>query len=43
VGTPVGFVLSLLGVILNKGRRAGAVGLAISVILLLWFGFTAFC
>jgi hypothetical protein len=27
LATPLGFVLSLLGVILNKDRRAGAFGL----------------
>jgi hypothetical protein len=29
LATPLGFVLSLLGVILNKDRRAGVLGLLI--------------
>jgi hypothetical protein len=42
-GTPLGFILSLLGVVLNKGRRAGIVGLAVSAILVVWFFFAALC
>jgi hypothetical protein len=42
-GTPAGFILSLLGVVLNKGRRDGALGLILTSILVLWFCFAALC
>jgi len=42
-GTPAGFIMSLLGVVLNKGRRAGVFGLIITAILVLWFCFVALC
>ncbi len=42
-GTPIGLILSLLGVVLDKGRRAGFAGLAISALLVLWFCFNALC
>jgi hypothetical protein len=35
--------MSLLGVILNQGRRAGVFGLIITAIVLLWFCFAALC
>jgi hypothetical protein len=34
--TPLGFLLSLLGVILNKGRRAGFLGLILTVVLVVF-------
>ncbi len=43
VGTPLGFILSLLGVALNKGRREGVFGLILTAILLVWFCFVALC
>jgi len=36
VATPLGFVLSLLGVILNKDRRAGVLGLILIGALVAW-------
>jgi len=36
VATPLGFVLSLLGVILNKDRRAGILGLILIGALVAW-------
>ncbi len=42
-GVPTGFLLSLLAVILNKGRRAGIFGLLISIALVIWFCFVALC
>jgi hypothetical protein len=34
--TPLGFLLSLLGVILNNGRHAGVLGLILTVVLLVF-------
>jgi hypothetical protein len=42
-GLPAGFILSLLGVVLNKGRRAGLFGVIISAMLVFWFCFTTLC
>ena len=36
VATPLGFILSLLGVILNKDRRAGILGLILIGALVAW-------
>jgi hypothetical protein len=36
VATPLGFVLSLLGVVLNKDRRAGVLGLILIGALVAW-------
>jgi hypothetical protein len=43
VATPLGFILSVLGVILNQDRRAGVLGLAITGALVALFLLTSFC
>jgi hypothetical protein len=43
VATPLGFILSLLGVILNQDRRAGVLGLVITGTLVALFLLTSFC
>jgi hypothetical protein len=43
VATPLGFVLSLLGVILNKDRRAGVLGLILIGALATYVMLTTFC
>jgi hypothetical protein len=43
VATPLGFILSLLGVILNQDRRAGVLGLVITGALVALFLLTSFC
>jgi len=40
VATPLGFILSLLGVILNKDRRAGILGLILIGLLVAWVALT---
>jgi hypothetical protein len=43
VATPLGFILSLLGVILNKDRRAGVLGLILIGALAAWIVLTGLC
>ena len=43
MGTPLGFILSLLGVILNRDRLAGVLGLVISGGLVALFLLTRLC
>jgi hypothetical protein len=43
LATPLGFVLSLLGVILNKDRRAGALGLVLIGALVAFVVLARFC
>ena len=43
LATPLGFVLSLLGVILNKDRRAGFVGLILTGALIAFFLVSTLC
>jgi hypothetical protein len=43
VATPLGFVLSLVGVLTNKDRRAGVWGLILTGALLAWFILTNIC
>jgi hypothetical protein len=41
VATPLGFLLSLIGVIMNQDRRAGVVGMVITgAMVALFFGAT---
>jgi hypothetical protein len=42
VATPLGFILSLLGVILNKDRRAGILGLILIGLLVAWVALARF-
>jgi len=43
VATPLGFILSLLGVILDKGRRPGLFGLVITGAMVVVFLLSRFC
>jgi hypothetical protein len=43
LATPLGFVLSLLGVVLNKDRRAGIVGLVLTGTLIAFFLVSTLC
>jgi hypothetical protein len=43
LATPLGFVLSLLGVVLNKDRRAGIVGLVLTGALIAFFLVSTLC
>jgi hypothetical protein len=43
LATPLGFVLSLLGVVLNKDRRAGTVGLILTGALIAFFLVSTLC
>jgi hypothetical protein len=43
LATPLGFVLSLLGVILNKDRRAGVFGLIAIGVLITFVVLAKFC
>jgi hypothetical protein len=43
LATPLGFILSLLGVVLNKDRRAGVLGLIITGALIGFFLVSSFC
>jgi hypothetical protein len=43
LATPLGFVLSLLGVILNKDRRAGVFGLIAIAALVAFVVLAKFC
>ena len=43
LATPLGFVLSLLGVVLNKDRRAGIMGLVLTGALIAFFLVSTLC
>ena len=43
LATPLGFVLSLLGVVLNKDRRAGIVGLVLTGAMIAFFLVSTLC
>ena len=43
LATPLGFILSLLGVVLNKDRRAGIVGLVLTGALIAFFLVSTLC
>ena len=43
LATPLGFILSLLGVILNQDRRAGVLGLILTGALVAFALLTALC
>jgi hypothetical protein len=43
VATPLGFILSLLGVVLNKDRRAGVLGLILTGSLIAYALLTSLC
>jgi hypothetical protein len=43
LATPLGFILSLLGVVLYKDRRAGVLGLVITGALIAFFLLSSFC
>jgi hypothetical protein len=43
VATPFGFILSLLGVLLNKDRRAGVLGLIIAAGLVAFALLSSLC
>jgi hypothetical protein len=43
LATPLGFILSLLGVIMNKDRRAGVVGLVLTGALIAYALLASLC
>ena len=43
MATPLGFILSLVGVLLNKDRRAGVLGLVIAGALVAFALLSALC
>jgi hypothetical protein len=43
VATPLGFILSLIGVLTNKDRRAGVWGLVLTGAIIVFFLATTFC
>jgi hypothetical protein len=43
VATPLGFILSLLGIVLNKDRRAGVWGLILTGALIAYFLVSTLC
>jgi len=43
VATPLGFILSLVGVVTNKDRRAGVLGVILTGALIALFLVSSFC
>jgi hypothetical protein len=43
LATPLGFILSLIGVVTNKDRRAGVLGLVITGAFIAFFLVSSFC